>query len=427
MNRVDYDLTARTVTLTYTAQMQAEEDGTLQEVFSLSVEPGKEDLVFRNVRQPIPRIDTVLQGSCFLDDEAHEGQTICLALEGFGEITAQTDGQGTFELPLVLDGEDLLPLVNQDDRIVLRGTVRQLAGSRKDVIYDQEKNVTVGMDLAGSGESPSANAGAPAVTLTGEELVFRNEKKEVLSISSEGAGETLTYLVSSEGTLEDIWVSFTDEAKTIPYTTGQEIGIADGQTVSLGFFPRGTVLRIEAGDTERFEARVNGEKAESVTWTISRGDNAVHFIRAAAQTAEGQGTDGNENPVGYRYRFAADIVWNGEQPGMANFQIYDVRGQKITSAGAGSGTSLVRWFREPVTGTYAIQDTISNVYTTYDNSQALTRNPAEKAAKDRVYNGGRVINVPIPGTGDRENLWFWGAGLAAALVCLTAVLIRKKR
>lgn len=71
-------------------------------------------------------------------------------------------------------------------------------------------------------------------------------------------------------------------------------------------------------------------------------------------------------------------------------------------------------------GTYLIEDPVPGYVTQYENVGVYAK------VTDRLYNGGKILNVKIPQTGDKENLWI-GISLGALSLLGMVFLLRGSR
>ena len=72
---------------------------------------------------------------------------------------------------------------------------------------------------------------------------------------------------------------------------------------------------------------------------------------------------------------------------------------------------------------YVQEKPVSGYRTVYVN----TKKSGHEDVTDRCYNGGTIINIKIPQTGDRETPWLWLMLGCMALLLVPALNLLKKR
>ena len=131
----------------------------------------------------------------------------------------------------------------------------------------------------------------------------------------------------------------------------------------------------------------------------------------------------------YPYGFAFTKKWTGASTDDVSFSLYRPDGTEINR---GYKRDLIKqdkntweimyWFDSDPTGCYAVEKTPNGYVAVYQNPDNY------KNFKDRIFNGGTIINVPIPTTGDHAltNLLFMLAalGLTGVLMC---IIVRKTK
>ena len=117
-------------------------------------------------------------------------------------------------------------------------------------------------------------------------------------------------------------------------------------------------------------------------------------------------------------------VWIGGNENEISWKFFSQEGKPLNQKFKKKKLSDSEWLYESMEkvdrDTYLIEEPVPGYVTQYENVDVHAK------VTDRLYSGGKILNVKIPQTGDKENLWV-GLGLGALSLLGMIVLLRRSR
>lgn len=117
-------------------------------------------------------------------------------------------------------------------------------------------------------------------------------------------------------------------------------------------------------------------------------------------------------------------VWIGGNENEISWKFFSQEGKPLNQKFKKKKLSDSEWLYESMEkvdrDTYLIEEPVPGYVTQYENVGVHAK------VTDRLYSGGKILNVKIPQTGDKENLWV-GLGLGALSLLGMIVLLRRSR
>ena len=122
--------------------------------------------------------------------------------------------------------------------------------------------------------------------------------------------------------------------------------------------------------------------------------------------------------------FTFTKVWIGGNENEISWKFFSQEEKPLKQRFIKKKLSNTEWYYESAEkvnrGTYLIEDPVPGYVTQYENVGIYAK------VTDRLYSCGKILNVKVPQTGDKENLWV-GIGLGALSLLGMTVLLRSSR
>ena len=132
----------------------------------------------------------------------------------------------------------------------------------------------------------------------------------------------------------------------------------------------------------------------------------------------------NESIPEENEHFMFTKVWIGGNENEISWKFFSQEGKPLNQKFKKKKLSDSEWLYESMEkvdrDTYLIEEPVPGYVTQYENVRVHAK------VTDRLYSGGKILNVKIPQTGDKENLWV-GLGLGALSLLGMIVLLRRSR
>ena len=336
-------------------------------------------------------------------------------------VTATPDTGWELDVLTVADEE------NSDDEVeVSNGTFTMPAGNVRVTAVFRQTDYQAALTTEGDGSaSLSRESGlhyGDTVTITAnpgtgsalKEITVLTGTKPVNVIPSADEEGKYTFIMPAGDV--DVNVIFTS---TLYHVTVETEGNGTAYASSTSGFC-GTVITLTATPSQgsvlrEWQVLEGGVTVKGNRFTIGCADVRIKAVFESSAT-----------PEPYRYCFSFTKEWQGGREESIEWTLYNGAGEVIHKKFRKKIISdnlwyYEAWFPNDVSAYYLIENSIPSYEVLYKNEGKYAQ------AEDRAYNGGKIINLYIPPTGDQENPALWTGLAAVGLSGLMAIAIAGRR